>query len=175
MASITISNGEQKNTCIAVGAGGEVKIGRAPDNGLALGDTRASRYHARVLSQGDAFLLEDLESTNGTRVNDRPVTRRILTQGDVIQIGKTKIVFSLAAAAATPEPEPELAPIPTLKPMASSPKVKLDVPKPKVPPKFNLDETKVINVKLVPGLGRMKKAEEAKNGAKRPKRRPRRK
>jgi hypothetical protein len=68
-----------------------------------------------------------------------------------------------------------MAPIPTLTPVVKAPKVKLDVPKPKAPPKFNLDETKVINVKLVPGLGRMKKAEESKAGSKRPKRRPRRK
>jgi predicted component of type VI protein secretion system len=183
MANITISNGEQKNTTVSVEAGGEIKIGRALDNALAIGDSRASRYHARVVSQGDAFLLEDLESTNGTRVNDRPVTRRILSQGDVIQIGKTRMTFSLnsgPARAATPAPPP----VPTAPPAAKAPakpqmvapKVKLDVPAPKAPPKFNLDETKVINVKLVPGRGLQKRAEEGKNGAKkRPKRRPRRK
>ena len=60
MARITIGNGDQKGFGAGLVPGGEVKIGRAPDNGLSLGDTRASRYHARIVSQGDAFLLEDL-------------------------------------------------------------------------------------------------------------------
>jgi pSer/pThr/pTyr-binding forkhead associated (FHA) protein len=149
MARLTIENGTQKGRQVAIEAGQEIKIGRASDNGIPLDDTKASRYHARVVAQGDAFLLEDLESTNGTRVNDRPVSRRILESGDVIQIGKSRLVFQGAGAEAIPTVAPTALP--------AGPKVDLDTPPPKAPPKFDLPPTKTVKVKLEPGRGRLRK------------------
>src|SRR5437764_14823389 len=46
-----------------------VTIGREEGNGLRLNDERVSRFHSKVQQDSDDFILTDLESTNGTRVN----------------------------------------------------------------------------------------------------------
>ncbi len=77
---------------IPVGAG-MVKIGRVPDNTVMIDNPAVSSHHARVFRDGDSFVLEDLQSTNGTFVNDNRVTRHNLSNGDVIAVGKHKLVF----------------------------------------------------------------------------------
>jgi pSer/pThr/pTyr-binding forkhead associated (FHA) protein len=54
-----------------------------------------SSQHCRIRPDGDRFVLQDLESTNGTRVNDRRVKKHVLAEGDVIQIGETKLEFRM--------------------------------------------------------------------------------
>jgi hypothetical protein len=72
--------------------GRPLTIGRAPDNGLVLADTRASRHHARLYGRRGALLLTDLGSTNGSWVNDRRIDEMALGEGDQIRIGDTVIV-----------------------------------------------------------------------------------
>ncbi len=74
-----------------------VRIGRDPSNQIVLNDDRhASRYHAWVTYEGDDFFLEDLGSTNGTRLNGELVDKReLLHSGDIIQIGETEMIFKL--------------------------------------------------------------------------------
>ena len=45
-------------------------IGRAPDNALVLNEPAVSRYHARIAREADRYLITDLGSSNGTRLND---------------------------------------------------------------------------------------------------------
>jgi pSer/pThr/pTyr-binding forkhead associated (FHA) protein len=70
-------------------------IGRAEDNGVALpGDEFASGHHARIESQRDGVWVLDLGSTNGTFVNGTRLDgRRLLREGDVVQIGDTELRF----------------------------------------------------------------------------------
>jgi hypothetical protein len=68
-------------------------IGRLPDNDLVISDPKASRRHAEVRPSGNGFLLVDLQSTNGTRVNGNAVTEHILADGDLIAIGATEFRF----------------------------------------------------------------------------------
>ena len=63
-------------------------IGRRPDNTIIIDDGAVSGHHACVFRDGDDLVVEDLESTNGTFVNDKRVTRQPLRRGDVIAIGK---------------------------------------------------------------------------------------
>jgi hypothetical protein len=72
--------------------GRPLTIGRAPDNGLVLRDSRASRHHARLYGRRGALLLADLSSTNGSWVNDRRVDEMALGEGDRIRIGDTVLV-----------------------------------------------------------------------------------
>lgn len=86
-----------------------VSIGRAPDNALILNEPAISRYHARIAREADRFLITDLGSSNGTRVNDAelpPRTARPLADGDVIRIGTFELRFSVGAIAAPPSPLP---------------------------------------------------------------------
>jgi pSer/pThr/pTyr-binding forkhead associated (FHA) protein len=68
-----------------------VDIGREPSLPLHLDeDTQVSRRHARVSVQGGQVLVEDLGSTNGTYVNDQPISApRTLNPGDKVRIGLT--------------------------------------------------------------------------------------
>jgi Mg-chelatase subunit ChlD/pimeloyl-ACP methyl ester carboxylesterase len=71
-------------------------IGREPSCALALSDPLASHVHARILRHEGAVVLEDLGSTNGTRVNGRTVRRHPLQSGDVIEIGSTRLRYTAA-------------------------------------------------------------------------------
>ena len=73
---------------------GEVRIGRASDNDLVINDFGVSRHHAKVMVENGQCFVMDLQSRNGTRVNNIVVTRRPLDDGDEISLGKFTIKFS---------------------------------------------------------------------------------
>ena len=68
-------------------------IGRMPECDIALSDPNVSRKHAEVRRQGTGFVVADLGSTNGTRVNGAVVKERVLNNGDDITVGATKLRF----------------------------------------------------------------------------------
>ncbi len=71
-------------------------IGRAPDNVIVVGDAVVSGHHAAIAFRGDGWWVEDLGSTNGTLVNDRPVSSPVqVASGDEIQVGPAR--FRVAA------------------------------------------------------------------------------
>ncbi|MBW2206494.1 MAG: FHA domain-containing protein [Deltaproteobacteria bacterium] len=72
---------------------GSVTLGRLDDNTIIVDNLAVSGYHARIDKTGDDFILTDLQSTNGTFVNDKKVTSHKLTHGDNIVIGKHVILF----------------------------------------------------------------------------------
>ena len=71
-----------------------ITIGRSARNDVCIPDPFASRVHAEVRREGDAYILQDLGSANGTLYNgDRVESALTLTPGGRIQIGETEIVF----------------------------------------------------------------------------------
>src|SRR5436853_289516 len=68
-------------------------IGREEGNILRLNDERVSRFHAKVQIDSEDFILTDLESTNGTRVNGTVVQIRRLRFGDRVGIGRSVLLF----------------------------------------------------------------------------------
>ncbi len=70
-----------------------VTIGREEGNVLRLNDERVSRYHAKVQIDSEDFILTDLESTNGTRVNGNIVQIRRLRFGDRVSVGRSLLLF----------------------------------------------------------------------------------
>jgi pSer/pThr/pTyr-binding forkhead associated (FHA) protein len=70
-----------------------VTIGREEGNLLRLNDERVSRFHAKVQQDGGDFILTDLESTNGTRVNGNTVQIRRLRAGDRVGVGRSLLLF----------------------------------------------------------------------------------
>jgi pSer/pThr/pTyr-binding forkhead associated (FHA) protein len=90
--------------------GQTVTIGRSPGNNVFIDNPAVSSRHARVIREGDGFVLEDLHSTNGTFVNEQRVTRHPLQHGDVVLVGKHELVFQRTtddAPAVSPEAEPK--------------------------------------------------------------------
>ena len=67
---------------------GAVVVGRGSDCDVAIGDSYLSTRHARFASAEGALSIEDLNSTNGTFVNDQPVRGRVdLSRGDRVRLG----------------------------------------------------------------------------------------
>jgi hypothetical protein len=73
--------------------GQSLTIGRLPDNTVIIDNPAVSAHHARVFWDGAHYIVEDLDSTNGTFVNDRRVIRHELQEGDAVLVGKHKLVY----------------------------------------------------------------------------------
>src|SRR5690606_5959252 len=72
---------------------GRFIIGRTPDNDLQIDSKYISRHHAQIITSLDTCVLEDLNSTNGIYVRSKRVRRRILNDGDVVQIGQHELMY----------------------------------------------------------------------------------
>jgi hypothetical protein len=80
-----------------------VTIGRSRSNDISLEDARVSRHHARIVRDERGYLIEDLNSRNGTRVDDRAVRDSApLTDGALVRIGDSVFRFTVAPAYAPP-------------------------------------------------------------------------
>lgn len=77
-----------------------VSIGRNPESEIYLDDPAVSSEHARISRTPNEYLdghfdyhIEDLDSTNGTKLNRRRINRELLKHGDAIQIGSHLFLF----------------------------------------------------------------------------------
>ncbi|MFP5578532.1 MAG: FhaA domain-containing protein [Acidimicrobiia bacterium] len=70
-----------------------VTIGRLPESVLVLEDPNVSRQHAEIRPAGTGFVLADLGSTNGSKVNGIKVSERVLEDGDELTFGATSFRF----------------------------------------------------------------------------------
>jgi hypothetical protein len=74
-------------------------LGRKPGNDVVVKDEKASGNHAEVVREGDAWVLRDLQSRNGTFLDGRKVTEVSLSPGDVFKVGLTGVRFRRASDA----------------------------------------------------------------------------
>lgn len=72
---------------------GEVLIGRSSQAQLQIDHESVSRRHARLMLTDQGVSLSDLGSTNGTYVNDEPITEKQLTNGDLLKVGRTILKY----------------------------------------------------------------------------------
>ena len=72
---------------------GEITIGRKADNVILLDNPTISSHHCVILRQGESCTLQDLDSTNGTRVNSRDIQEAALHHKDLIQLGSIEFIF----------------------------------------------------------------------------------
>ncbi len=68
-------------------------IGRSSKVDIQIDEESISRNHAVIENDGEAIVIRDLKSTNGTYVNDRPIDERSLRDGDQVKIGRTIFKF----------------------------------------------------------------------------------
>ncbi len=79
-----------------------VTIGRSPDNDLPVDNLAVSSHHAKVYFEAGRLVVEDLDSLNGTFVNDLRIERATLHDGDNIHIGKHNIKVDTSGDAPVP-------------------------------------------------------------------------
>jgi pSer/pThr/pTyr-binding forkhead associated (FHA) protein len=72
-------------------------IGRDVHADILVNDVSVSRKHAQILSLAGGFMLKDLESGNGTYINNQRIEEAYLGDGDLITFGEVKFVFSCGA------------------------------------------------------------------------------
>ncbi len=70
-------------------------IGRNENNDIYINNLGISKKHAKIVRQGDTYILEDLGSTNGTFLNDKRVKKASLASHDTITIGKYTFLLSI--------------------------------------------------------------------------------
>lgn len=88
--------GKSEKIPLPEGEGTVIKVGRELDNDLVLTDPRSSRYHAELRRAGNVWEVRDLDSANGTLINDKkiePDTWTKITPGQTITIAETKIIW----------------------------------------------------------------------------------
>jgi len=94
-ATLSILNGRSRGAALEMAERRDYTIGRSSETDLQVRDLPVSRVHCKIEYDGDYFWLIDNDSANGTEVNNEPVRRYMLYDGDTITVGKTNILFRL--------------------------------------------------------------------------------
>ena len=84
-----------------------VTIGRSLDNDIVIEDRRVSRHHAQIRSRYGRYVLYDLGSRGGTRINGYPIEECVLHSGDVISLAGIEIIYGEDAIPGSPPPSHE--------------------------------------------------------------------
>jgi pSer/pThr/pTyr-binding forkhead associated (FHA) protein len=109
MASLVLFSEDGTSSVQALDAENATSIGRHKDNSLFLGCGSVSSHHAQITPTEKGWFVQDLNSSNGTRVNGAPIEEALLADGDRIGFGDIQAIFylddSVAIAMADPNGE----------------------------------------------------------------------
>lgn len=90
--NLTVEKGPKELRGVSIAVHGPVIVGRSPSADIVIGAGYVSARHARFSIMGQNLFVEDLGSTNGTTVNDQPITDPVaLNEDDVVTIGDVVI------------------------------------------------------------------------------------
>ena len=71
----------------------EITIGRSPNTDIQIDNLAVSKQHAKIIKQKSQYVVEDLNSTNGTLLNDEKISKAILKHNDILAVGKHTLVI----------------------------------------------------------------------------------
>ena len=112
MATVMVLEGPLKGQSIEL-AQPVTRIGRREGNDWVLPDGSVSSAHCEIEIRDGNFILRDLGSTNGSRVNNEPISERVLYRNDILQLGDVKLMIDGAdVPVAQAQPENGMEPIP---------------------------------------------------------------
>src|ERR1019366_6506865 len=114
MARLRILSGPQQSEPVEI-VQTNTTIGRAKSTVIRLEHRSVSKYHALIVADGDGDLLFDLDSTNGTFLNNQRVSSAPLKHGDHLRLGEFVIAYETKAEPVA-APGPALAAEPTAPP-----------------------------------------------------------
>ncbi len=89
-----------------------VTVGRSPQASIFIDNPAVSFDHAKIYFQDGEFYVEDLNSLNGTFVNGKRITQRVLRGGDLIEVGTHSLQFLPSVTPGTPAAPESAAPPP---------------------------------------------------------------
>jgi len=128
-------------------------LGRKPHNDIQVDNLAVSGEHAAIITILNDSFVEDLNSTNGTLVNGKPIKKHFLQNNDVIEIGKHKLKYFNDAPAAPASADFEKTMI-IRKPSAGGPALvpaPAPAPAPVAAPAAAVSETTQTNIRAMPG------------------------
>ena len=94
MPYLTIKSKDKTRGDHQIQKGISLTIGRRKKNNVIINDMAVSGHHAKIDSVGDGFVLIDLQSKNGSFVNEQLINSHWLKNGDIINIGEHSLVFN---------------------------------------------------------------------------------
>ncbi len=74
-------------------------IGRVEDNAFQIAESSVSSHHCEVLLRGNEVVIKDLNSTNGTFINDEKISESVLKSGQTLRLGQIELRLENGAAA----------------------------------------------------------------------------
>ena len=84
----------------------QVSIGRSADNSIVVIDSAVSSHHCAVMREDNRYVLRDLGSTNGTRLNGRDVKESPLNPRDLVTVGEVEFMFNAEHGEVVETPPP---------------------------------------------------------------------
>jgi len=114
-------------------------IGRVEDNTFQITDPSVSSHHCEVLLRGSDILVRDLNSTNGSFINDAQITESALKPGQKLRLGQIELRLEAEGAPSAPAPAPVPATSAPPRPPAPAP-----APMPSAAPAKKTDSTMVM-------------------------------
>ncbi|HUC86287.1 MAG TPA: FHA domain-containing protein, partial [Candidatus Acidoferrales bacterium] len=109
-------------------------VGRVEDNTFQIADGSVSSHHAEIILRGSDILVRDLNSTNGTFINNEKITEMVLKPGQTLKLGQVELRIDDGKPVTPPPPAPASAGAPVPAP-----------PPPPAPAKRTADGTLVIS------------------------------
>ncbi len=73
----------------------KINVGRERDNTVIVGDPRVSRHHFQIIKDDEGYHVENISKTQTTNINGVPAQGQYLGEGDIINVGDSRIVFHL--------------------------------------------------------------------------------
>ena len=102
MPNLTLKLKNEKIGDFPLQKGVSLTIGRRKKNNVIIQDMSVSGHHAKIDSVGDGFVLIDLQSKNGSFVNEQLINSHWLKNGDTINIGEHSLVFNYSERESVP-------------------------------------------------------------------------
>jgi pSer/pThr/pTyr-binding forkhead associated (FHA) protein len=98
MPTLTLKFKNESIALFNLEPGRSITIGRRDDNDIMINNLAVSGYHAKIDSVGEGFVFVDLQSKNGSFVNEKLINSHWLQDGDLISIGKHSLLFAYEQA-----------------------------------------------------------------------------
>jgi predicted component of type VI protein secretion system len=111
MQTLAILNGLTAGTVFVLGEETH-SVGRAEENQIVLDDQDVSRHHSLLIRDGVSYRVRDLNSANGTWVNDQRVTEAVLRHNDRVRMGLVEMRFESVAGKSDAAARPAGVPAP---------------------------------------------------------------
>jgi len=94
-------------------------VGRVDDNAFQIADPSVSSHHCEILLRGSDVLIRDLNSTNGSFINNAQITESVLKPGQTLRLGQVELKLEAEGATTTTAPATPAAPAPAAPPKKS--------------------------------------------------------